>query len=176
MIDATLINESLLKIDNWMPVFYALAPMIIMFYKKEVTSFVLVVITVWASEALMREVREPLMEYAWNPDHNVDLRRIAWYGTWLLIDICIVLALKVGHIRMNISSGRLVRNISLIYCCLGLIQILGYLDSYYWKSDLVDFIYRQGVTVINIGIGIYLIFEMILELKRGNLKSGTSNI
>lgn len=112
----------------------------------------------------MKEVNDPLIAYAFDESVNHLIRKTVWYGTWILIDIVFVAAIFIAHLKLSLNTGRAYKIACLFYCVMATLQFMGYVDSIYLQSTIIDILYTWLIPAINTVLGIYLLIELGMEL------------
>tara|TARA_R110001583_G_scaffold190502_1_gene354805 strand:- start:483 stop:992 length:510 start_codon:yes stop_codon:yes gene_type:complete len=153
-----MLQEYLLKVDEVFLYISSLAMLVSFFVFREFNSHTLTSIIVIVSEAISSKLENPLMVLATNSSNEIG--RLIWYGTWMLIAFFVVWILYKSHEWLNISSSSVSDKIGKSFIAYASLQALGYADSMFFQSSILDSVYRYGIASVTVSVTLILFWEL----------------
>lgn len=162
-----MLQEYLLKVDEVFLYMSSLAMLVSFFVFREFNSHSLTSLIVIVSEAISSKLEIPLMNFA--TDSGLEIGRLIWYGTWMLIAFFVIWILYQSHVWLNISSSSVSDKIGKCFIAYASLQALGYADSMFFQSVILDFIYRYGIASITVSVTLILFWELLRAKANGRV-------
>lgn len=159
--------DFLIKVDDLFLYICSLALIASFIMFKEFHSHTLTSLIVFTSESISEKIHTPLLNLTLAS--GVNEGRLIWYGTWMIMAFIVVWLLYKGHEWLNISSSPVSDKIGKFFIAYASLQTLGYADSFFFKSELIDCVYRYGIASVTVSVTLVLFWELLREKANGRV-------
>ena len=93
-------------------------------------------------------------------------RTFFWYGGWVMINLCSILAVRQGHRLLQLKLGRLAIVYMFSSLLLIVLHIVGYVDTVYFeKTEMVNMFYSVGLDVLRVTVALVMLFQLIATIR-----------
>lgn len=162
-------HEFLVLIDDNLMYLYLPLLAASLVYFGRINSFIVSITLLCVLGFFSREVRGPLWDWVLTLQGNHQF--IAWFGAWFVIDNLFMPVLFYIHWKLKLPVGRAADMLvkSILFKCT--MHTIIYTNMIWLKYTAIQQFYQFGIPAINIGMGLMLIYFLLLEVKhaRANL-------
>lgn len=159
--------DFLIKVDELFLYVCSLALIASFILLREFHSHTLTSLIVFASEFISEKIHTPLLDLSLAA--GVSEGRLIWYGTWMIMAFSVIWLLYKSHEWLNISSTSVSDKIGKFFIAYASLQALGYADSFFFKSELIDGVYKYGIASVTVSVTLVLFWELLREKANGGV-------
>ncbi|UAA37386.1 hypothetical protein KIH87_11740 [Paraneptunicella aestuarii] len=134
-------------------------------FKKQ-TSLVITSTFLAIAEFIMQAINDPVREFFNDKSVEYVLRLSGWIVFWSLVALFIIAMLQKVHQWLNIAKGRELKVVQSCYVVVILLHGMFYINAMFLGTTILDMGYRYGILIMNIGIALYLLTELLIQARK----------